>query len=112
MNYSAYDELMIHFQFEFNVYIILSIIILIGAFRAVINYVHLRKSNDAYEMIISLVAFIGLSSGMYFQGVMSDIPLESGYPWVSKSFYLFIVSILLLNVQVIFKVLRDRKLSK
>lgn len=121
MNYNAYDELMSYFQFEFNVYRILFIIILFGLIKALMAYIKSRKLDKfkeldnkgrKYDLVISLLALIGLYNAMFFQGVIADIPLESGYVWVNKTFYLAIASHLVFCLQVLFLVLTDMKIRK
>lgn len=121
MKYNAYDELMSYFQFEFNIYIVLFVIVLVGVIKAIVGYRQLWKLDDTknliinkkiYDLTISLLAILGLTNGMFFQGVISDIPLESGYVWLDKSMYLFIASIVLFNVQIIFMVLTDMRTRK
>ena len=120
-SYNAYDELMSYFAFEFNMYIILVVIIFIGFVKSVVRYIKLRKSNEVgsftgyskvSDLLISLLAVVGLINGMFFQGVMSDIPMESGYVWVDKSLYLFVFAIVIINMQIIFSVLSDIKMRK
>jgi len=121
VKYNAYDELMSYFQFEFNIYIVLFVIVLVGVIKAIVGYRQLWKLDDTknliinkkiYDLTISLLAILGLTNGMFFQGVISDIPLESGYVWLDKSMYLFIASIVLFNVQIIFMVLTDMRTRK
>ncbi len=121
MKYNAYDELMSYFQFEFNVYIALMVIIIVGVIKAIVTYRQIIKLDDVnnlsnnkkiYDLTISLLAVLGLTNAMFFQGVISDIPLESGYVWLDKSMYLFITSIVLFNIQIVFIALTDMRIRK
>lgn len=121
MAYNAYDELMAYFQFEFNVYIVLVLIIGVGLLKSVTSYIRTRKEkavknvskgNNSYDLIISLLALLGLVSAMFFQGVMSDIALESGSAWVDKSSHLFVAGIVLFSVQLLFMVLSEVTIKK
>lgn len=105
MNYNAYDELMHYFQFELNVYLILAAIVLVGAVRTLLAYFQAKKVNakatmKIYELLISFLAIFGLANAMLFQGVMSDIPLESGHVWVTKATFIFIASMVLFLIQI------------
>ena len=119
--YSAYDELMGYFQFEFNVYLALVAIIIVGLAKAVLQYRQVRQTEDPqqlhktsplYDLVTSIIALLGLTSAMFFQGVMSDIPLESGQVWLNHSFYLFVGGIVLFNLQLIFILLKDMTIRK
>ena len=121
MKYNAYDELMNYFQFQFNIYIILFIIVTLGLVKTIVEYRKIKNCDDIkevsinkklYDLSIGLLAILGLTSGLFFQGALSDIPLESGYKWIDKSMYLFIASIVLFNVQLIFMVLTDMRIRK
>jgi len=121
VEYNAYDELMSYFQFEFNVYIVLVVIVIIGVIKSIVAYREARKlddsdniskSNKMYDLAVSFLAVLGLANAMFFQGVISDIPLESGYVWLGKSMYLFIAAIVLFNTQLIFMVLTDMRIRK
>lgn len=116
MKYNAYDELMNYFYFEFNVYIVLTIIILVGVIREFQRYSNIKKGTYSninrgtrLELLYSLLALIGLSNGMFFQGVMTDTPMESGYQWVDRTVYLFVFAIILVCCQTIITVLGDKK---
>jgi divalent metal cation (Fe/Co/Zn/Cd) transporter len=119
--YSAYDELMGYFQFEFNVYLALVAIIIVGLAKALFQYRQVRQTKDPqqlhktspiYDLLTSIIALLGLTSAMFFQGVMSDIPLESGQTWLNHSFYLFVGGIVLFNLQLIFILLKDMTIRK
>lgn len=124
MEYIAYDELMSYFQFAFNGYIALFVIVLVGLLKTLLVYTNSKKIGDIknihsnknlYDLTISLLAIIGLINALFFQGVMSDIPLESGHVWINKTMYLLMGSIVLFSVQIIFIILtniRIRKLKK
>lgn len=120
MKYNAYEELMGYFNFEFNVYILLVLIVTVGLIKTMTTYREVKKLDDAknlpnvmkkYDVIISLLAVLGLTSAMFFQGVISDIPLESGRAWVDKSIYLYNASIILFIIQVVIMTLTDKRIK-
>lgn len=122
MYYSAYEELISYFRFEFNIYICLLAIIIIGLVKSLLTYRQARLAQDVddisdnnskiYELMVSLLAIIGLMNAMFFQGVMSDIPIEAGHVWQDKTMYLFISAVVLFNIQLIFIVLSDLRIKK
>lgn len=121
MEYNAYDELMSYFYFEFNIYIVLFIIILIGLIKEAAGYIEIKKQNNSIEMstndriytvLVSLLALIGLISGIFFQGVIMDISPKTTMILLDKSMYLFIASIIMFNLQIVFMVLRDVRIRK
>lgn len=107
MNYSAYDELLKYFNFEFNIYIILLAIVAIGFLKTLASYRRYRNNKSQEitlsksDLLISILAVGGLINAMYFQGVMADIPAEIGHSWQSSTFNLFIASIILLGLHII-----------
>lgn len=107
-NYSAFEELMYYYHFDFKVYYILSIIVLVNCIKSVINYISSKKGkvvNTYYSVIdlfITVLAGIGLGFGMIFQGVLSDISSKYSGIWANKLFFLCVVSLLLFIVQLIF----------
>lgn len=121
MEYNAYNELMSYFQFEFNVYIVLVVIVLVGVIKSIILYgearkkvdiIHLPKSKSIYDLTISLLAVLGLANAMFFQGIIADIPMESGYVWLDKSLGLFMATIVLFIIQLVFMLLTTTRISK
>lgn len=121
MEYNAYDELMSYFQFELNVYILLVVIILAGVIKGIVTYRessdlrkvgNLPKNKRLYEFAVSLLAVLGLANAMFFQGVISDIPLESGIVWIDKSTFLFIAAIVLFIIQLVLMVITDMRIRK
>lgn len=105
MNYNAYDELMHYFQYELNVYLVLAAIVLAGTVRTLLAYFQAKKVGaktpmNIYTLFVSFLAIFGLANAMLFQGVMSDIPLESGQVWITKATYIFIASMVLFLIQV------------
>lgn len=120
MKYDAYDELMSYFNFEFNIYVLLVLIVTVGLIKTMTTYREVKKLDDAknlpnvtkkYDVIISLLAILGLTSAMFFQGVISDIPLESGHAWVDKSMYLYIASIVLFIGQLVVMSIIDKRIK-
>ena len=122
MNYNAYEELIGYFRFEYNVYICLLAIVIIGLIKSLLAYRQARlaegledirdNNSKIYELMVSLLAIIGLMNAMFFQGVMSDIPIEAGHVWQDKTMYLFISAVVLFNIQLIFIVLSDLRIKK
>lgn len=106
--YSAFEELMHYYHFDFKVYYILFIIVLINSIKSVINYISIKKEktlntySSIIDLFISLLAGIGLGYGMIFQGVLSDISSKYFEIWGNKLLVLCVVSLLLFIVQLIF----------
>lgn len=114
-NYSAFEELMYYYHFDFKVYYILSIIVLVNCIKSVINYISSKKGkvvNTYYSVIdlfITVLAGIGLGFGMIFQGVLSDISNKYFKIWGNKLLILCVVSLLLFIVQLVFTIkVRDK----
>lgn len=117
MTYNAYDELMSYFQFEYNVYIGLVAIIVIGVLKSLVQYQQVRrfesvqhhiKDPKLYDLLISLIAVIAMGNAMFFQGVIADISRPSGLIWLNHFFYLFIASVVLFAIQVMFVILIEK----
>ncbi len=113
MGYNAYDELMRYFKFEFNIYGILALIVLVGAVKAVGEYVDVRRAKRClykrrlYDLIPSILALLGLSNALFFQGVVSDIPSGSGALWGARTLYVSAVAVVFFIVQLVFRALTD-----
>lgn len=106
--YSAFEELMYYYHFDFKVYYILSIIVLVNCIKSVIGYISSKKgkSVNSYSSIIDLfitvLAGIGLGFGMIFQGVLSDISNKYFEIWGNKLLVLCVASLLLFIIQLVF----------
>lgn len=111
MEYSAYDELMSYFYFEFNLYTVLTAIVILGLTKSIFRYVSARRNQvrstigtaeKIGDLSISFIAFIGLVNAMMFQGVLADIPVKSGHIWGAKTIPLFVISGVCLVLQLLF----------
>lgn len=106
--YSAFEELMHYYHFDFKVYYILFIIVLVNCIKSVINYISFKKRkvlnnySNIIDLFISVLAGIGLGYGMIFQGVLSDISNKYFEIWGNKLFVLCVISLLLFIGQSIF----------
>jgi hypothetical protein len=113
--YSAFEELMHYYHFDFKVYYILFIIVLVNCIKSLINYISFKKRkvlnnySNIIDLFISVLAGIGLCYGMIFQGVLSDISNKYFRIWGNKLFVLCVVSLISFIIQFIltFKV-RDK----
>lgn len=107
-NYSAFEELMHYYHFDFKVYYILSIIVFVNCIKSVVNYISSKKGkvvntySSIIDLFVNIVAGIGLGFGMIFQGVLSDISSKYFKIWGNKLLVLCVVSLLLFIVQLIF----------
>lgn len=99
--YSSFDELMNYFYFIFFSHCIIGLIILINTLKTLFYTI---KGNKSFvyilDITINIIAFLGLASGMVFQGVISDISPEYSTIWIGKMTTLCIVSALLIIVQI------------
>lgn len=106
--YSAFEELMHYYHFDFKVYYILFIIVLVNCIKSVINYISFKKRkvlnnySNIIDLFISVLAGIGLGYGMIFQGVLSDISNKYFEIWGNNLFVLCVISLLLFIGQSIF----------
>ncbi|MCT4634045.1 MAG: hypothetical protein N4A76_15155 [Firmicutes bacterium] len=118
MEYSAFNEMMSYFSYEFNIYIVLAVIMIVGAVKAIIQYIRCLRSpekakvgifSDIFDIVISILVIFALSNAAVFQGVLSDIPVESGHVWLNKLAILIVVSALVFAVQLVFMVFRWKR---
>lgn len=106
--YSAFEELMYYFDIQFSVYYILTLIVAMNCIKVVVNYVFIRKgkkakfSSSVFDLITSMLAGIGLGTGMLFQGVLADVSFKHFEIWGDKLLLLCIVSLVLFIIQFIF----------
>ena len=116
--YSAFEELMHYYHFDFKVYYILFIIVLVNSTKSVINYISIKRGktlitySSIIDLFISVLAGIGLGYGMVFQGILSDISNKYFEIWGNKLFVLCVVSFILFVVQFIFTIKARDKSSK
>lgn len=107
-NYSAFEEIMNYYHLDFKVYYILAIIVLINALKVIIDFVTIKKGkvpkcySSPIDLVVSILAGIGLAYGLFFQGVLSDISSKYSEVWGSKIFFLCLISFILFIIQVIF----------
>jgi uncharacterized membrane protein YjfL (UPF0719 family) len=108
--YSAFEELMYYYHFEFFVYYLLVLIVFLNSIKAIAKYNSIKRckvSNISLgyaDLLISIIAGVGLGSGMFFQGILSDISSRYFKIWGNKMFVLCIVAFILFIVQLIFTV--------
>jgi len=95
--------------------------VLAGAIKAIAQFVRCWRwhkdsvhvvYSDTFDLLVSLLAIVGLSNAAFFQGVLSDIPVESGHAWINKSLVLVISAALLFGVQMAFILLRKSDFIK
>lgn len=118
MEYNALDEVMSYFYYEFNIYIILALIVVLGAVKALLQLIKSWRTKDrndsdknhyVFDILLSLLAILALSNAAVFQGVLSDIPVESAHQWIDKSFQLIIATALIFSVQLACILLKENK---
>lgn len=113
-----FNELMSYFYFEFFIYSILAIIVLICTIKAIVQHISLSKNKQTSfrhgisDLIITILCGLGLFSAILFQGVISDILSELSVIWVYKIFALCIIVFSLFIVQVILFLIRKTSKSK
>lgn len=103
-NYSSILELMQYFYFEFNVYIMLLVIIFINFLKALLSYRRILNKNEEIciqftDVITSIVCGIALLSAIFFQGVIADISSTASNIWFNRVFAICIVSFILIMGQ-------------
>lgn len=102
--YNALEELMSYFHFEFNVYLVLALIVCINCINEVLHYRALKRNEieaipNTFNLIASLVVGVGLFNALLFQGVISDI---YGGLWFNKVFIVCIVACAAFIIQCVF----------
>ena len=104
--YSAFEELMYYYHWDFYVYYILVIILLVNCVKAIVNFIAIRKCKASditlsfTDLIISSLAGMGLMCGVFFQGILSDISSKYSKIWWNEMFVLCIAAFVLFIVQV------------
>lgn len=98
--YSSILELMYYFYFEFNVYIMLLIIIFINFFKAFLSYKKIHYKNKEVSIsfgdaITSIISGIALINAIFFQGVIADISSEASSIWFKRVLAVCIISFIL-----------------
>lgn len=102
--YNALEDLMSYFHFEFNVYLVLALIVCINCINEVLHYRAIKRNEieaipNTFNLIVSLVAAIGLFNALFFQGVIGDI---YGNLWFNKVFTVCIVACVTFIIQCVF----------
>lgn len=106
-NYTQFKELMYYFNFEFFVYAILAIIVLICTLKSIATYISLTKNKNTSlnhgfsDLVISAFCGLGLFFAMFFQGVISDISLDDGNIWFYRVLTICIIAFSLFILQVV-----------
>lgn len=107
--YSSILELMHYFYFEFNIYVILLIIVIVNCFKAIRSYKqviknNLNKSFHLSDIMVSILCEIALGNALMLQGVVADISAEASELWFNKIFIISVVSFVVFIVQVCFTI--------
>jgi di/tricarboxylate transporter len=108
--YSAFEELMYYYHVEFFVYYLLVLIVFLNCFKAIVKFNSIKRhkvsniSLGYFDLFISMIAGMGLGTGMFFQGILSDISSKYFKIWGNKMFALCVVAFILFIVQLIFTV--------
>lgn len=106
--YSAFEELMNYYHISFNVYYILVLIVLVNCIKAIVIFYSLRKQNISnisssnMDLLLSILAGMGLGTGMLFNGVFADMSSKYFKIWGSKMFILCLAALILFIIQIIF----------
>lgn len=106
--YSAFEELMYYYHFDFQAYYILALIVLVNCMKAIGKFMSVKKgkgsssSSSNIDLLVSILCGIGLGYGMFFQGVLSDVSEKHSEIWGSKMFVLCIASFILFIIQLFF----------
>lgn len=114
--YNSLLELMHYFYFEFNIYIILLIIIAINCFKSIIGYKQFMNNNENEsfhysDIIISIFCELAFFNALMLQGVVADISRQVSEQWFNKVFAVSIISFLLFIIQIYFicRLSKDKK---
>ena len=106
--YSAFEELMHYYHINFNVYYILVLIVLVNCIKAIVNFYSVKKSkvsnisSSNIDLLLSILAGMGLGCGMFFHGVFADMSSKYFKIWGSRIFILCLVAFVLFIIQFIF----------
>ncbi|WP_129599859.1 hypothetical protein [Anaerophilus nitritogenes] len=106
--YSAFEELMHYYHWSFYAYYFLVLIVFVNCIKAIVSFRAIKKckasniSLSYMDLIVSILAGIGLIYGMIFQGVLSDISSKHSKIWGDKMIVLCIVAFVLFIIQWIF----------
>lgn len=116
LEYSAFDGLMNYFHFEFNIYCVLVLVVLINCIDAAMRFSAAKKNDEVsvpntFGVIVSMLVGIGLFNALLFQGVLSDISSKYSEIWFNKIFILCIIAFILFVIQFILCV-KTAKLNK
>lgn len=106
--YSAFDEFMYYYHWDFAVYYILVLIVFINCIKTIYNFTSIKKGGTGnstmnyVDLISSILAGIGLYCGVFFQGILSDISSKYSLIWWNKIFVSAIIAFTLFIIQLIF----------
>ena len=106
--YSAFEELMHYYHISFNVYHILVLIVLVNCIKAIVIFYSLKKQkvsngfSSNTDLLSSILAGMGLGTGMAFNGVIADISSKYFKIWGSKMLVLSLVALILFIIQFIY----------
>lgn len=97
-----------YYHYNFYAYYFLLLIVLINCIKAVIDYIHIkdekmRKTKASYyDIFLSIVAGLGLLTGTFFHGILTDIPNSHSEEWVGKMSLISIIAFVLFIIQITF----------
>ena len=114
----SFTELMQYFNIQFNIYVILFLIVLFLCAKVTWRY-HIAKKETAsqnpgaynaygYDVIVTLLALVGMLHAFYFQGILADISSEQSQIWYGKVSAICILTFVAAMIQFVF----SYKLSK
>ncbi|MDR7870747.1 MAG: hypothetical protein RIN55_07820 [Tissierellaceae bacterium] len=108
--YSAFEELMHYYHYEFNVFYLLTLIVLVNCIKSIIHFTIAKQDKikcNKFGLIdigVSVLAGLGLMSGLFFQGILSDVSFKYAEIYLGKMMFLCIVSFILFIVQLFFSI--------
>jgi hypothetical protein len=105
-SYDAFQEFMHYFHVEFNVYIVLLLIVAINCLKVIVmtnRVMPMNRQNTFgnFDMVTSLLACFGLFFAMIVQGIISDISLVYSQLWLGKTAGLMILALCLFCFQLV-----------
>ena len=106
--YDSFTELMQYFDFEFNIYCLLVLIVFINCTKAVFSFLRIKKDKNAdisinhWDILVSIISGMGLFNAIMFQGVIADISKAESDIWFNKVLGLCISAFVLFIIQFYF----------
>ena len=115
--YSAFEELMYYYHYEFNIFYLLAMIVLVNCIKSVAHFVISKQGKIQYnkfwmmDIVVSVIAGLGLLFGLIFQGVLSDISTKYSSIYLGKMMFLSVTSSVLFLIQLFFS-MRGRDIRR